>query len=168
MHRRRLTIQCWIRSSAPRQHRLRGLDSPIPLRRILCGINSATLAATYPVLALSVTERTHCIAWSDYDTQPQVEFNHGIRLDTNYYYWPESWIANRPGMFTGSGMPMRFAKAGWYAHRCVPGCDTDDGRVRSGLLLTRLMHCLIRPSDRKAITVHSPQTCTTTGFLKRC
>jgi hypothetical protein len=26
-----------------------------------------------------------------------------------YYYWPEAWTANRPGMFTGSGMPMRFA-----------------------------------------------------------
>ena len=57
------------------------------------------------------TNRTHCIAWSDYDTQPQVELNHGIRLDTSYYYWPPSWILDRPGMFTGSGMPMRFAKA---------------------------------------------------------
>jgi hypothetical protein len=56
------------------------------------------------------TNRTHCIAWSDYDTQPQVELSHGIRLDTSYYYWPPSWIQNRPGMFTGSGMPMRFAK----------------------------------------------------------
>ena len=33
----------------------------------------------------------------------------GIRLDTNYYYWPASWVQDRPGMFTGSGMPMRFA-----------------------------------------------------------
>jgi len=31
-----------------------------------------------------------------------------MRLDTNYYYWPASWIQDRPGMFTGSGMPMRF------------------------------------------------------------
>ena len=30
---------------------------------------------------------------------------HGIRLDTNYYYWPGSWVQNRPGMFTGSGIP---------------------------------------------------------------
>ena len=66
---------------------------------------------TYPDLPSPVTERTHCIAWSDYDTQPQVQFDHGIRLDTNYYYYPSAWIANRPGMFTGSGMPMRFAKA---------------------------------------------------------
>jgi hypothetical protein len=30
-------------------------------------------------------------------------------MDTNYYYWPGSWIQNRPGFMTGSGMPMRFA-----------------------------------------------------------
>jgi hypothetical protein len=35
--------------------------------------------------------------------------NHGIRLDTTYYYYPPSWIADQPGLFTGSGMPMRFA-----------------------------------------------------------
>ena len=56
------------------------------------------------------TNRTHCIVWSDYDTQPQVELANGIRLDTNYYYWPDTWVNNVPGLFTGSGMPMRFAK----------------------------------------------------------
>jgi hypothetical protein len=39
-----------------------------------------------------------------------------MRLDTNYYYWPGSWIQDRPGLFTGSGMPMRFA-------------DTDGTRI---------------------------------------
>jgi hypothetical protein len=55
------------------------------------------------------TIRTHCIPWSDWATQPKVEREFGIRLDTNYYYWPASWVQNRPGVFTGSGMPMRFA-----------------------------------------------------------
>ena len=50
----------------------------------------------------------HCISWSDYDSQPQIELKHGIRLDTTYYYWPPSWVNDQPGMFTGSGMPMRF------------------------------------------------------------
>ena len=63
----------------------------------------------YQGLPLPVTNRTHCIAWSDYATQPKVEVAHGIGLDTNYYYYPPSWIADRPGFFTGSGMPMRFA-----------------------------------------------------------
>ena len=34
----------------------------------------------------------------------------GIRLDTNYYYWPGSWVQDRPGFFTGSGFPKRFAE----------------------------------------------------------
>ena len=58
-----------------------------------------------PALPAPVTNRTHCIAWSDYVTQPQVELAHGIRFDTNYYYWPADWVQDRPGLFTGSGMP---------------------------------------------------------------
>ena len=68
----------------------------------------ADFAAQFPNLPVPRTNRTHCIAWSDYDTQPQVELSHGIRLDTNYYYWPPTWVNDQPGMFTGSGMPMRF------------------------------------------------------------
>jgi hypothetical protein len=55
------------------------------------------------------TNRTHCIPWSDWATQAKVEREFGIRLDTNYYWWPASWVQNRPGVFTGSGIPMRFA-----------------------------------------------------------
>ncbi|HEY5012503.1 MAG TPA: DUF4082 domain-containing protein, partial [Acidimicrobiia bacterium] len=66
-------------------------------------------AASYPSLASPVSNRTHCIPWSDWATQPKVELSHGIRLDTNYYYWPGDWIHDRPGLFTGSGIPMRFA-----------------------------------------------------------
>jgi hypothetical protein len=66
-------------------------------------------AANFPGAATPVTNRTHCLVWSDWATHPKVELNHGIRFDVNYYYWPASWVQNRPGMFTGSGMPMRFA-----------------------------------------------------------
>ena len=66
-------------------------------------------AAEYPTIPSPSTNRTHCIAWSDYTTQAKVELAHGIRLDTTYYYYPPSWVANRAGFFTGSGMPMRFA-----------------------------------------------------------
>ncbi|MFZ0827904.1 MAG: N,N-dimethylformamidase beta subunit family domain-containing protein, partial [Verrucomicrobiia bacterium] len=69
----------------------------------------AQLAAQLPSLAPAVTQRTHCIAWSDWATQPKVELTNGIRLDATYYYWPATWVQNRPGFFTGSGMPMRFA-----------------------------------------------------------
>lgn len=68
----------------------------------------SSFAAQFPSLPATKTHRMHCISWSDYDSQPKTELKHGIRLDTNYYYWPPSWVNDRPGMFTGSGMPMRF------------------------------------------------------------
>ena len=49
--------------------------------------------------------------WSDYTSQAEVAQASGIRLDTNYYYWPDTWVNDRPGLFTGSGFPMRFARA---------------------------------------------------------
>jgi hypothetical protein len=66
-------------------------------------------ATTFPSAPAPVTSRTHCIVFPDWSSQPQVEAANGVRLDTNYYYWPASWILDRPGLFTGSGMPMRFA-----------------------------------------------------------
>jgi hypothetical protein len=62
-----------------------------------------------PSIPAGVSERLHCVTWSDWATVPKVEAANGVRLDGTYYYWPESWIQDRPGMFTGSGMPMRFA-----------------------------------------------------------
>lgn len=62
-----------------------------------------------PGMLPPVTNRTHCMPWSDWASQPKIENSLGIRFDVNYYYWPGSWVQNRPGLFTGSGMPMRFA-----------------------------------------------------------
>jgi hypothetical protein len=70
-----------------------------------------TFRSTFPGLPSPVSNRTHCIPWSDWASQAQVELSNGIRLDTNYYYWPNSWVQNKPGFFTGSGIPMRFADA---------------------------------------------------------
>ncbi|MBY0401943.1 DUF4082 domain-containing protein, partial [Myxococcota bacterium] len=69
----------------------------------------ASFSSQFPSLPAPSSNRTHCIAWSDWSTQASVEQTKGIRLDTNYYYWPPAWVADRPGFFTGSGMPMRFA-----------------------------------------------------------
>jgi WD40 repeat protein len=66
-------------------------------------------STNYPSLPAPVTQRHHCLVWSDWSTTPKVEFSKGIRLDTTYYYWPGFWVADRPGFFTGSGMPMRLA-----------------------------------------------------------
>ncbi len=66
-------------------------------------------AASYPGVSAPVTNRSHCLNWSDWSSTPKIEVQKGIRLDATYYYWPEAWMQNRPGMFTGSGFPMRFA-----------------------------------------------------------
>lgn len=63
----------------------------------------------YNSLSSPKTNRTHCISWSDWASKPKIEVENGIRLNADYYYWPAAWVQNRPGMFTGSGMPMRFA-----------------------------------------------------------
>lgn len=63
-----------------------------------------------PGIPAPTTNRTHCIAWSDWTSEAEIELKHGVRLDTNYYYWPQSWVIRTPGLFTGSGIPMRFAK----------------------------------------------------------
>lgn len=78
----------------------------------LDGIFTSQLQAfstKYTGIAAPLSNRTHCIPWSDWASHAKAELAHGIRLDTNYYYWPPAWIQDRPGMFTGSGMPMRFA-----------------------------------------------------------
>ena len=63
----------------------------------------------YPSLPPQATSRFHCIVWSDWATQAKVQLANGIRLSLDYYYWPGSWILGRAGLFTGSGLPMRFA-----------------------------------------------------------
>ena len=70
----------------------------------------ANFAKAYAGVPAPVSNRIDCVTWGDYDTQPQVEYQHGIRFDTNYYYWPPKWVQDRPGLFNGSGMPMRFAR----------------------------------------------------------
>lgn len=67
-------------------------------------------SSKFPSLPAPTTQRHHCLVWSDWSGTPEVELSKGIRLDTTYYYWPPTWILDRPGFFTGSGMPMRLTK----------------------------------------------------------
>ncbi len=64
----------------------------------------------YTSLPAPTTSRTHCVYWPDWATKPQVELARGIRLDGNYYHYPESWIGDKPGFMNGGGFPMRFAE----------------------------------------------------------
>jgi hypothetical protein len=62
----------------------------------------------YATLPAPSSQRTHCVPWSDWASIPKAELAKGIRLDGSYYYWPGKWVRNYPGVFTGSGLPMRF------------------------------------------------------------
>ena len=78
---------------------------------------------------------------------PKVELAHGIRLDTNYYYWPaELGRRTGPGMFTGSGMPMRFADLDGTLIDVYQARDADDRRV--GPDATRSRRHAARPRAR--------------------
>ena len=115
--------------------RLRDRHAPaVPGRRLVSGLH-ARLAGRDPDREAAIfaqksraspaltTTRTHCIAWSDWDSQPKADLAHGIRLNTDYYYFPAVWTHDRPGMFTGSGMPMRFAGRRRLVDRRLPGDD---------------------------------------------
>ncbi len=93
----------------------RARDRCAPEHRLL-GLHAASLAADTTTTSGDLagastracpsrsTNRTHCIAWSDWSTMASVELApRASALDTNYYYWPPAWIQNRPGFFTGSG-----------------------------------------------------------------
>ena len=64
--------------------------------------------AKYTSIPLPVTNRTHCVAWSDWLSMGKEEVAKGVRLDTNYYHYPDVWLGAKPGFMTGSGFPMRF------------------------------------------------------------
>jgi flagellar hook capping protein FlgD len=69
-------------------------------------------ASAFPGVSAPSTIRTHCIPWSDWDSQPKTDLAHGIRMNTDYYWFSNTnWDQDLAGMFTGSGMPMRFAAA---------------------------------------------------------
>lgn len=92
------------------------------------------LATNYPSLTPPSTNRTHCISWSDWASEAKIQAQKGIRLDANYYYWPSEWITqDRPGMFTGSGMPMRFADLDGTLIDCYQATTqlTDESGIRS-------------------------------------
>ncbi|HZZ74894.1 MAG TPA: hypothetical protein VFE04_03170 [Puia sp.] len=104
-------------------------------------IQLSKLETKLPSMLPPVTNRTHCMPWSDWASQPKIENSLGIRFDVNYYYWPGSWVQNRPGLFTGSGMPMRFADSNGTLIDCyqAPTQMPDE----SGLDITNSINTLL-------------------------
>ena len=61
-----------LRDRAACQHELRELDARASLEGFYAN-QLAQFAAAYPSVAAPPTNRTHCITWSDWATQPKVE-----------------------------------------------------------------------------------------------
>ena len=69
----------------------------------------AQFQAQYPSVPSPVSSRTHCVYWPDWASEAKIELARGMRMDGNYYHYPDTWIGNKPGFLTGGGFPMRFA-----------------------------------------------------------
>jgi fibronectin type 3 domain-containing protein len=69
----------------------------------------AQFHAEFPSAPNPVSSRTHCVEWPDWASEPKIELARGIRMDANYYHFPQSWIGAKPGFLNGGGFPMRFA-----------------------------------------------------------
>jgi fibronectin type 3 domain-containing protein len=67
-------------------------------------------AAKYTSVPSPVSSRTHCVEWPDWASEPKIELARGIRMDANYYHYPDFWIGAKPGFLNGGGFPMRFAE----------------------------------------------------------
>ena len=129
----------------------------------LGGVYTSQLApwlAKYTSVPAPATNRMHCIVWSDYSTQPLVELTNGIRLDTTYYYWPAEWVLDRPGLFTGSGMPMRFAQMDGTTIDVYQATTqlTDESGQTYPLHVDTLLDRALGPEE--GTTVCSRRTCT--------
>ena len=107
----------------------------------------AALAAQFPSISAPTTHRTHCISWSDWASQPLIEQERGIRLDANYYYWPGAWVQDRPGLFTGSGLPMRFADTDGTLIDCYQATTqlTDESNINYAQHISMLLDNALGP-----------------------
>jgi hypothetical protein len=114
----------------------------------------------FPGLPAPATHRTHCIAWSDWATQAEIEASCGIRLDTNYYFYPSSWVDDRPGLFTGSALPMRFASMNGEVIDCYQAVTqmNDETRQTYPDTVETLLDRALAPGGHVAVLVANMHT----------
>ena len=117
-----------------------------------------------PASRRRTTNRYHCIVWSDWSSQadaPRPPTASGWTPTTTT--GPGSWVADRPGFMTGSGMPMRFTDKTGTLRQRLPGGHPDDRRVGPELPVHPEHPARRRDSARWATTAPSPPTCTPTA-----
>jgi hypothetical protein len=93
----------------------------------------------YTSLPNQRTTRYHCYVWSDYDSQPRVDYNNGIRYDLNYVTYPSSWISTRAAIITGSGMNMRLTDASGSLLDVHQGVTNFENTVTAGPAISTVL-----------------------------
>ena len=89
----------------------------------------ANFATAFPSISLPRTNRTHCIAWSDYDTQPQVELNHGIPAGHQLLLLAACLGPGPPRYVHRLGSTHALRQSRRHTDRRLSGHHSDDGRV---------------------------------------
>ena len=120
--------------------------------------------ATFPSLPAPLTQRHHCVVWSDWTSGAEVQLNHGIRMDTTYYFWPPAWANDTPGVFTGSAMPMRFARLDGTlvdVYQATTQMTDESGQTYPFTIDTLLDRALKTPRGHRLVqpTRHHGQAC---------
>lgn len=99
----------------------------------------AAWRAKFTSLPNQRTHRYHCYVWSDWDSQPRVEYNNGIRYELNYVAYPGSWMNGRAPLMTGSGMNMRLTDANGDLLDVHQGVTNFDDQTSSAAAIDALL-----------------------------
>ena len=121
--------------------------TPISQAQLAAGFDAQLFGfqSSYTSLPAPATSRTHCVFWPDWASTAKVEAARGIRLDGNYYTFPESWLGATPGFMTGGGFPMRFADLDgalidvYQQHTHLTDESTSDFEVSTAALLDKAL-----------------------------
>ena len=100
------------------------VEDPNATWSVMDGVYTSQLASfhsDYPTTPMQKSVRNHGVKWCSTDAsgqpefaaQAQIELNHGIEMDFNYYWNGSKWLqTGQSGYTNASGLPMRFATSG--------------------------------------------------------
>ena len=143
------------------EHRLRGLHAGVA-RGATTPTSCASSRPTSRACRAPTTNRTHCIAWSDWATQPKVELQqrHPAR---HQLLLLAAGLGGRPaGLLHRLGHADALRRPRRHDDRRLPGRHPDDRRVRPDLPVHDRHAARPRPRLDRATTAPSPPTCTPT------
>ena len=150
-----------LRGGAARQHRLQTTGRPAR-SRATTRTSSPHWQAKYPSLDAPVTNRTHCIAWSDWATQPKVELAERHKARHQLLLLAGELDPGPPRHVHRLGDADALRRHRRHDDRRLPGHHADDRRVAARRTRSTSTRCSTRRTAPRATTAPSPPTCTPT------